>query len=277
MGSTELAAGWSQRLAGAGIRAMSWDGDRLSWLDSRGGRLLLGRWRQERVRHFASLGLDGRVRSAAAVRDGWLVAGESGVAHLRGDGRVRPTDLPGADLLACDPGGRLWLATPEALCRVDLRGRVVPVLPGPTGALAWSPDAATLYRGTGAGLDAYRFDLVNGVPTAPRRLCDGPVTAVAVDLDGCPWTATPDGVLRLAPPVGALVSRLELVVATPDGIHRLAPPMGSVVATVPLTGVTGCCFVADTLLVTTDGDEVVACRAGVAGRPDHRVVVPRFP
>ncbi|MGX7824434.1 SMP-30/gluconolactonase/LRE family protein [Actinokineospora sp. 24-640] len=209
-------------LAGS-ARAPVWCGAEVCWLDPAADRLRVGRADAGGIRPVAAYALDARPLSALPTRTGWLVATTTGVIALRRDGRQSATPWPPATLLSCDPGGRLWLATPDALLRADLSGRLRAVAAGPTTALAWHPDATTAYRATPTGIDAHPYDLANGLLGAPTPLSDDPATALAVDHTGQLWAAVPAGIRCVGPTC----------------------------LTIPTPTPTGCCFTADALLVTT--------------------------
>lgn len=219
-----------------------WCGGELAWLDPTAERLRVARPVDGALRPVAAYALDARPRSALPTRTGWLVATTAATVHVRRDGRVEPTAWPAADLLTCDPGGRLWLGTPTALLRADLSGRLAVVATGPTLALAWHPSAATVYRATPAGVDAHPFDLPNGVIGAPVRRSDETATALAVDAGGGLWAA-----------VGA-------------GVRRV----GASGPTIPAPRPTGCCFTADRLLVSTPTG-LLPHDVGAGGHPAVRL------
>ncbi|UVS81627.1 SMP-30/gluconolactonase/LRE family protein [Actinokineospora sp. UTMC 2448] len=230
----------ARSLAGP-ARAPVWCGLELCWLDQPAERLRVGRVAAGAVRQVAAYALDDRPLSALPCRTGWLVATPSRVVHLRRDGRQSPTPWPAADLLTCDPGGRLWLATPDALLRADLSGRLRVAATGPTLALTWHPSATTLYRATPTGIDAHPYDLANGLLGAPTHLSDDVATALAVDHTGQLWAAVPNGVRCVGPTC----------------------------LTIPITEPTGCCFTTTTLLVTT-ASGLHPCDTGTGGHPTTR-------
>ncbi|GLZ36377.1 SMP-30/gluconolactonase/LRE family protein [Actinokineospora sp. NBRC 105648] len=238
----ELAAGACAGLIGRRVDGLRWTGTELSWVDGPGARIQLGRMTPLGPRHTATLCLDGRVTSAVPARDGWAVTGDP--VLLRRDGRARPLALPAADGAWCDPAGRLWLAGRDTLHRVDLSGTVHPVLGGPTHALAWSPDTATVYRVGADGLTAHAFDLANGTVGAGRVLTST-ARGVAVDVDGFAWVAGGSGVRRIDG-AGAAHS----IVRLPDAV--------------------ACCFAGETMLITTADGTVHACDPGVRGLPAVR-------
>ncbi|GLW95757.1 hypothetical protein Aglo03_65730 [Actinokineospora globicatena] len=265
---TELTAGVCVGLLGRRVRGPHWTGRQLSWVDTTragtgaagpsepeaheaggpggqlGGSLQLGRMTPLGPRHVATLVLDGRVTGAVPADGGWVIGGDP--AFLRRDGRVVGLDLPPCTGIWCDPAGRLWLDTGHALHRVDLGGRVLSVLDGPTDALAWSPDTRTMYRVCDGGLVAHEFDLANGTTGAARPLVSS-ARGVAVDVDGFAWVAGGNTVRRVDH-TGVAYTIVRLADAT----------------------AVGCCFAGSTLLITTAGGEVHACEPGTTGAPSVR-------
>lgn len=222
-------------------RAPVWCGREVTWLDHRAERLRVARSADGALRPTAAYALDATPRSALPCRTGWLVATTEGTVHLRRDGRIAPTPWPAADLIACDPGGRLWLATPDALIRADLTGRLRAAAAGPTTAIAWHPNTTVVYRATPTGIDAHPYDLPSGTFGDPTRLADTPATALAVDTAGNLWAAVPEGI-------------------------RCLPSD----TTIPTSQPTGCCFTADRLLVTTSTG-LHPYDVGSSGRPAVRL------
>ncbi len=212
----------ARSLAGP-AHAPVWCGRELTWLDRTAERLRTARLIDGTLQPIAAYALDTTPLSALPTRTGWLVATASGVLELRRDGRLTRTRLPAADLLARDPGGRLWLGTAQGLLAVDLSGRLRVVTTGRTLAIAWHPDTATLYRATPTGVDAHPFDLPNGAIGAPTRIADDVATALAVDTTGQLWAAVETGIRCV----------------------------GAACLTVPTPPPTGCCFTGDSLMVTT--------------------------
>lgn len=100
---------------------------------------------------------------------------------------------------------------------------------GPTLALAWHPNAESLFRATPEGIDQHPFDLPNGHLGEPRRIAGELATALAVDRTGQLWAATPDGLRRvgasgftipIADPTGACFAASSLVISTAKGLHQ---------------------------------------------------------
>ncbi|MGW5052997.1 SMP-30/gluconolactonase/LRE family protein [Actinokineospora sp. NPDC004072] len=221
-------------------RAPVWCGQQVTWLDQTAERLRVGRLTAGALRQVAAYAVDGRPLSALPCRTGWLVATPTQVLHLRRDGRQTPTPWPAATLLTCDPGGRLWLATPTALLRADLTGRLHTAAEGPTLALAWNPAATTLYRATPTGIHAHPYDLPNGHLSQPVPLSPTPATSLAVDRSGHLWAALPTGIHRMtapAPtipvptPTGCCITTDTLLISTPTGLHSHTAPTGGRPAT----------------------------------------------
>ncbi|MFC5290186.1 hypothetical protein ACFPM7_24280 [Actinokineospora guangxiensis] len=231
----------ARSLAGP-AHAPVWCGDELTWLDRPAERLRTARLTDGAVRPIAAFALDGTPLSALPTRAGWLIATPAGVHHLRRDGLVTPTPWPAADLLTCDPGGRLWLNTQHGLLAADLAGRLRVITTDPTLALAWHPDTTTLYRATPAGIDAHPFDLPNGTVGPPTRISDDRAAALAVDTTGQLWAAVDTGIRCV----------------------------GAACLTVPTPPPTGCCFTAGSLLVSTAAG-LHAYDLGTGGHPAVRL------
>ncbi|MFC7617480.1 hypothetical protein ACFQV2_32725 [Actinokineospora soli] len=204
-------------------RAPVWCGREVTWLDHRAERLRVARATDGALRPTAAYALDAHPLSALPCRTGWLVATTAGTVHLRRDGRTTPTPWPAAHLLACDPGGRLWLATPDTLLRADLTGRLRAAAAGPTLALTWHPRATVLYRATPTGIDAHPYDLPNGHLGDPVRLADTPATALAVDTAGHLWAAAPDGIRRVDGDRPTIPTPAPSAVASPPTPSASAP------------------------------------------------------
>jgi sugar lactone lactonase YvrE len=190
----------------------------LTWVDIFPGTILTARPTTEDLSVERRFVLNGPV-SAALPRltpeAGWLLAADTGFAHLTPDGRLTRLAQPEAgergkvrmNDAKCDPLGRLWAGSmgyDEApfrgsLFRVDLDGTVERVrdhLQQVSNGMGWSPDGtAFYYSDSGHGL-VYRadYDLDRGligrlVPfiKPPRGI--GVPDGLTVDREGNLWVA----------------------------------------------------------------------------------------
>ncbi|MEX5718644.1 SMP-30/gluconolactonase/LRE family protein [Geodermatophilus maliterrae] len=224
-----------------------WDADRaeLLWVDIAAGLL-----RRAAVDADGQLTETGSVRAgdtvgvvAPAAAGGWLAAAGGGFTHVAADGTARVLvdlaaegggEADGGTRMndgACDRRGRFFAGTmafderPGAgtLYRLDTDGTVTTVLDGLTvsNGLGWSPDERTVYLAdSGPGLvHAFTYDPAGGAFTECRVLLetggpDGVADGLAVDDEGCLWTAMwGGGQVRRWSPDGELLAVVEVPVA----------------------------------------------------------------
>jgi sugar lactone lactonase YvrE len=251
--------------------------DRLIWVDILGKRVHLC---DRSGRRLASHDVGRHVGAALPAADGTvLLAAREGFATLDPDGTVRPL----LDVLGdrpelrfndgkCDPAGRAFAGTMAydstpgvaSLYRLDPGPAATPVVDGLSisNGLGWSPDGTVMYvtDTPERAVDAFDYDVgtgqLSGRRPAARPAGPGFPDGMCVDDDGALWVALWGGYA---------VRRY-----TPDG--RLDAEV-----TLPVPYVTSCCFVTDTLFITTakgQGDEplplaggLFAVRPGVGGPP----------
>lgn len=178
---------WAQVPAGpvdsAGATALLRDTDRTYWIGYSGNRLAHWHDNAQRV-YTADDGLNvGTVIALARVKEGLLVAGETGLALLR-DGRVHalhatPADrLNGITGIVATPQGEIWLNAIHGILRL------------PPGAVT----AALQHPGM---LKHRLFDLGDGLLGVAQQAT--PASTVAADADGRLWFATNQGLATLDP------------------------------------------------------------------------------
>ena len=188
--------------------------------------------------------------------DAWIAAAGTGIALLNGDGTIdwlaRPEDGAPTPMRmndgTTDPSGRFWAGsmaydgTPAAgsLYRVDRDGTVRAVMDGltvPNGP-AFTPDGRTMYLADSAHGVIYRVpvDPSSGEPGEREvfaRVPDGSPDGMAVDTEGCVWSAVwgASAVHRYAPS-GDLLTSLPLPASQPTSVGlTLAPPHRVLVTT----------------------------------------------
>lgn len=181
----------------------------------------------------------GRAVGAAAPRatGGYVLAVREGFAVHDGV-ELLPVAAPLADLSdlrmndgRCDRAGRYWAGSMAdvagrgegSLFRLDAAGACDPVVGGVglSNGLDWSPDSSTLYYvdTLTAGVDAFDFDLDDGVVSRRRRFIDippaeGAPDGLTVDADGWVWIALWGGAcVRRYSPDGVLDAEVRLPVS----------------------------------------------------------------
>lgn len=209
-----------------------WDtaGERLVWVDIDGRRVL------SRSGEDLALGAASTVSVPSTVSLAWPTA-SGGLLLATGDGLgvhdgtalgplTRPAGMPGRFRFndgACDPSGRLWVASMAAegavrdgtVYRADggARGTKLHVEPVVAhvdcgNGIGWSPDGTVMYLVESVGRVVYRlpYDVASGTAGAPQPFLafdrEGPLPdGLTVDADGGLWIAVWDGghVLRFAP------------------------------------------------------------------------------
>lgn len=217
-----------------------WRGDELTWVDVFRATFLAGEVRDGALAITRRLDLPGPVSAALPLErpeDGWLLAADTGFAHLRPDGTMTRLAQPEAaergvvrmNDAKCDPLGRLWAGSmgyDEAPNRgslfcVDLDGGVRRVLDHTqqvANGLGWSPDGRTFYfNDSGHGVvSRAEYDLDRGLigplePLVTPAPEEGTPDGLAVDEEGCLWVALWRGsaVQRYAPD-GRLLERVDV-------------------------------------------------------------------
>ncbi|MEV6007830.1 SMP-30/gluconolactonase/LRE family protein [Streptomyces sp. NPDC051976] len=246
----------------------------LLWVDIPAGTVHRGHRAGERIARTATYQVGtaagGMVGAVAPLPDpgaGWLVAAHDAICHLAEDGTVRVLSRPEArrgtrfNDGACDPQGRFWIGSmgrpPQhgsgRLLRVELDGSVTTVLTSVTIAngIGWSPDGRQTYFIDTA---TRRLDVLSlgprGEATELRTLVvfpseHGVPDGLDVDEEGCVWVALWDG----------------------WAVHRYSPrgELLTVVET-PVRRPTACCFLGDTLVITTARDGLTD--ADLRAQPD---------
>jgi len=177
----------------------------------------------------------GRPLGAAVLArdDGFGLAVAEGLARCDGDGAdvrvlhelVRPAPDRRMNDASVDPAGRLVAGSMDkgapgsaGLFVLDHDGTVRRVLDELTvsNGLGWSPSGTTMYHVDTAsgGVDAYDYDLDDGVPARRRRLAEvrrGRPDGLTVDADGCVWVALwLGGAVQRFSPEGRLLETVEL-------------------------------------------------------------------
>jgi sugar lactone lactonase YvrE len=239
--------------------------DRLVWVDILGKRVHVC---DRSGRRVATHDVGRHVGAALPAADGTiLLAVREGFATLDAGGGVRPL----LDVLGdrpelrfndgkCDPAGRAFAGTmayeetpgAASLYRLDPGPAATPVLDGLTisNGLGWSPDGTVMYvtDTPRRAVDAFDYDPATG-SLSGRRPAVRPEGAgfpdgMCTDDDGALWVALWGGhAVRRYTPAGRLDAEVRL----------------------PVPYVTSCCFVGDTLFVTTaqgHGGEPVPPHAG---------------
>ena len=133
----------------------------------------------------------------------------------------------------CDRAGRFWAGTQRldlapgggGLYRLGVDGSMDLMVPDVTisNGLGWSPDDRTMYfiDTASGGIDAFDFDLDDGMIRSRRRLVDldprfGKGDGLTVDASGCLWVARWAGwVVDRYDPEGALDVRIRVPVSHP--------------------------------------------------------------
>lgn len=232
----------------------------LHWVDLRRRRLFTAPWSGPvRVLDLAPHAPPGSALGMVVpvAGGGVLAALGPGLVRVSAGGSVSPFRVlePSGRLRlndgACDPAGRLWVgsmaldAAPGAgsLFRVGPDGatRVLSGLTVPNG-LGWSPDGRTMYvTDTGPRvIDAYDFDPAAGTLRRRRtlvRLRDGKPDGLAVDAEGCLWTATWTGrQIRRYGPDGAFLSAIDVPARQVTACAFAGPDLGALVITTGGTG-----------------------------------------
>lgn len=261
-----LAGGWTalpgERFAlGEGSRLVPGpDGDVVVMVDIPTGRLLVADPRRELARLDVPLGAVAPLADGA----GWLAAAGTGIAVLRADGSVEWVDRPedGAPVAmrmndgVADPAGRFWAGSMAAaessgdaagagsLYRVDPDGSVHRVLDGltiPNGP-AFSADGTVMY------LAESTAGVIHRAPVDPAtgalgpleefaRVSGGSPDGMAVDVEGCLWSAVHGGgrVDRYAAD-GTLLESLALPAAQPTSVCLSVEAPYSVLVTSATSG-----------------------------------------
>jgi len=148
----------------------------------------------------------------------------------------------------CDPQGRLWFgsmrddtAEPQgALYRYDGGPAAVRVLGDvyTSNGLGWSPDGSRMYYTDSPRrrIDVLDFDPGTGSVSGRRPFAEDPLgvlpDGLAVDSDGCVWSAKWDGseIVRYTPD-GAVDVRVEMPVARPTSCMFAGPDLRTLVVT----------------------------------------------
>ncbi|MBW8482358.1 SMP-30/gluconolactonase/LRE family protein [Actinomadura parmotrematis] len=233
----------------------------LRWTDLHRARLHAAPWkgraRTVDVGRHLPLAWTATLSAAVPVAGppGGLVAvAGNGLVHLPAGGgarALRPLVPPGTLRFtgaACDPSGRLWAGAMDRrvaqgaglLMRIGPGGavRALTGLTAPNG-LAWSPDGRTMYvtdarPGT---ITAHPFDPVAGAVGRPRTVvrlapAEGVPDGLAVDVEGCLWTATWTGrQVRRYTPGGRLLTALDVPADRVAACAFAGPDLGTLVVT----------------------------------------------
>lgn len=275
----------------------TWDAGRgeLLWVDIAGG--LVRRARIDAGGALTETGVHRGGNTVGAVvpaaDGGWLLAADGGFTHLAADGTARVLlALPGEggtaadggtrmNDAACDPAGRFFAGTmafderPGAgrLYRLDLDGSVTVVLDGLTvsNGIGWSPDGRTVYLAdSGPGVvRAHGYDVDTGAFAEGRVLLefdgtDGVADGLAVDDEGCLWTALwGGGQVRRWAPDGELLAVVEVPGVTRTSSCAFAGPAGDLlVVSTSAEGLDDAARAAQ-----PDAGRLFTARPGVAGPP----------
>ncbi|WP_433234568.1 SMP-30/gluconolactonase/LRE family protein [Actinomadura nitritigenes] len=232
--------------------------------------------------------------AVAPIRDsdGWIAAADTGIAVLNGDGTVdwlgRPEDGAPTPMRmndgATDPSGRFWAGsmafdgTPGAgsLYRADDDGTVHTAMDGltvPNGP-AFTPDGRVMYLADSARGVIYRVAVDPssgelGEREVFARVPDGSPDGMAVDTEGCLWSAVwgASAVHRYAPS-GDLLTVFRLPASRPTSVCLSLEPPHRVLVTTATHGLAapgpadGRVLTAGT---TAGGYPVVPFRLGRAG------------
>ncbi|GAA2132959.1 SMP-30/gluconolactonase/LRE family protein [Actinomadura napierensis] len=192
--------------------------------------------------------------------DAWIAAADTGIALLNGDGTVdwlaRPEDGAPTPMRmndgTADPSGRFWAGsmaydgTPGtgSLYRVDHDGTVHTAMDGlniPNGPV-FTPDGRTMYLADSAQGVIYRVpvDPSSGEPGEREvfaRVPDGSPDGMAVDTEGCLWSAVwgASAVHRYAPS-GDLLTVFPLPASQPTSVCLSPEPPYRVLVTTATHG-----------------------------------------
>ena len=248
-----------------------WDAarDELAYVDIMAGGVHRARLSHGRLQPVRSYTLDVPVGAANPLADGsgWLLAAGPGFVRLDEDGSTTVLAQPEQgrtdvrmNEAVCDPSGRLVagvMAYDESpigrLLSCDLDGSVRTLIRGTAIAngTAWTPEGTTMYwADSGFGtLSAFDYDPGTGSlgerrEVLQRAAADGVPDGIALDDEGCIWTALWGGrsVLRVTP-TGEVQAVVELPVDQPTAVA----------------------FAGTTLLITTSRQGLDA--STVAGQP----------
>ncbi|MHA6765663.1 SMP-30/gluconolactonase/LRE family protein [Streptacidiphilus sp. PAMC 29251] len=249
----------------AGYRGVLAEGPRhdsrtgeLLWVDIPAGTVHRGRLTRGALNLTATYPVGGMVGALTPLADpgtGWIVAADDALCHLDEHGTVTVLTRPEAGRGtrfndgACDPLGRFWIGSMHRpvrqgagrLLRLETDGTVRAILDDVTisNGIGWSPDGTRAYFVDTAThrLDVLSLD-ADGEVTGRRPLITfppghGDPDGIDVDDDGCIWVALWDG----------------------WAVHRYSPE-GDLLAVVhtPVSRPTACCFIDDTLVITTAAD-----------------------
>jgi sugar lactone lactonase YvrE len=261
------------------------ESDELLWVDIEGRRIRRYRPADGHQQDLLAPGRPGAVVPRRA--GGYMVALEAGFAVLDDNNSfqiVADTGIPTSTMRMndgkCDSAGRFWAGTMStdgqrglaSLFRLDPDFTLTEVVNGVSisNGLGWSPDDTVMYyvdSPTGT-VDAFDFDVAEGVPSARRTLVTidvavGEPDGLSVDTAGFLWVAIWGG----------------------SAVHRYAPD-GSLdrVVQLPASHITSCCFGGprlDELYITSAKDElspeqlereplagaVFRCDVGITGMP----------
>jgi YD repeat-containing protein len=215
---------------GEGLRFDA-DRRRLLWVDLTAGRLHAAPLHEPDAAEVVAE-VDGPLGVAAPLADGGglLLAAGRGLAAADADGTVRHLlDLePEGNRVndgACDHRGRFWLGSMAwdesegagSLHRIDLDGRVTPVLRGLTIANgpAWSPDGSVLYLDDSGRQHLLAYDVDDTGDLSGRRVLvqydEGAGDGLTVDDEGHLWVAVYGGsAVHRYDPAGRLVARVAV-------------------------------------------------------------------